>query len=116
MLCCNNPIPSSFIAFSFQSALVRQLQDHLCLRQQQSSGLMHGDVFENVQGAKSSLPLLRTRLKQAAFCIARLSREKQQLIEMGNHLRAQITTAGLHGTITDTLHHHCTHYIKDVQC
>ncbi|XP_038591731.1 coiled-coil domain-containing protein 57 isoform X5 [Micropterus salmoides] len=79
-----------------QSALVRQLQDHLCLRQQQSSGLMHGDVFENVQGAKSSLPLLRTRLKQAAFCIARLSREKQQLIEMGNHLRAQITTAGLH--------------------
>ncbi|XP_044033494.1 coiled-coil domain-containing protein 57 isoform X2 [Siniperca chuatsi] len=79
-----------------QSALVRQLQEeNLYLRRQQSSGLMSGDLFENVQDAKSNLTLLHTRLRQAAFCIARLSREKQQLIEMGNCLRAQITTAGL---------------------
>ncbi|XP_034427392.1 coiled-coil domain-containing protein 57 [Hippoglossus hippoglossus] len=48
-------------------------------------------------GARGNPPLLHTRLKQAALCIARLSSEKQQLIEMGNHLRSQITTAGLQG-------------------
>ncbi|XP_027145204.1 coiled-coil domain-containing protein 57 isoform X5 [Larimichthys crocea] len=47
------------------------------------------------QGAKSNPPLLHTRLKQAAFCIARLSTEKQQLIEMCNCLRGQINTARL---------------------
>lgn len=78
-------------------------EENLYLQQQQASGVMSGDLFENVQGAKSTLPLLHTRLKQAALCIAHLSREKQQLIEMGNRLRAQITTAGLQGTITDTL-------------
>ncbi|XP_054457861.1 coiled-coil domain-containing protein 57 [Anoplopoma fimbria] len=78
-----------------QSALLQQLQEeNLSLRRQQVSGLMSGGLFENVQGARSDPPLLRTRLKQAASCIARLSREKQQLIEMGNRLRAQITTAG----------------------
>lgn len=97
-----NPIPSSFISSSFQSALVQQLQEeNLYLQQQQASGLMSGDLF--AQGAKTNLPLLHTRLKQAALCIAHLSREKQQLIEMGNRLRAQITTAGPQGTITDTL-------------
>ncbi|XP_078136049.1 coiled-coil domain-containing protein 57 isoform X5 [Sander vitreus] len=79
-----------------QSALVRQLQEeNLYLRRQQASGLISGGLFKNVRGAKSNPPLLHTRLKQAASCIARLSREKQQLIEMGNRLRAQITTAGL---------------------
>ncbi|XP_031179865.1 coiled-coil domain-containing protein 57 isoform X3 [Sander lucioperca] len=79
-----------------QSALVRQLQEeNLYLRRQQGSGLISGGLFKNVWGAKSNPPLLHTRLKQAASCIARLSREKQQLIEMGNRLRAQITTAGL---------------------
>lgn len=73
------------------------------MQEQQASGLISGGLFENAEGAKSNPPLLHTRLKEAAFCIARLSREKQQLIEMGNRLRAQITTAGLKGTITDTL-------------
>ncbi|XP_047183783.1 coiled-coil domain-containing protein 57 isoform X2 [Scophthalmus maximus] len=72
-------------------ALAQQLQEeNLHLRRQQAP-----DLFENVLGAKGNPPLLRTRLKQAASCIARLSREKQQLIEMGNRIRAQITTAGL---------------------
>ncbi|XP_032358744.1 coiled-coil domain-containing protein 57 isoform X2 [Etheostoma spectabile] len=79
-----------------QSALVRQLQEeNLYLRRQQASSLISGGLFKNVRGAKGNPPLLRTRLKQAASCIARLSREKHQLIEMGNRLRAQITTAGL---------------------
>ncbi len=57
-------------------------------------------------GAKNNPTLLHTRLKQAAFCIARLSKEKQQLIEMGNRLRAQITVAGLKGTTADCSPHH----------
>ncbi|XP_077959147.1 coiled-coil domain-containing protein 57 isoform X3 [Gasterosteus aculeatus] len=48
-------------------------------------------------GLRREPPLLRSRLKRAASCIARLSREKQQLIEMGNRLRAQVTTAGPQG-------------------
>ncbi|XP_070708397.1 coiled-coil domain-containing protein 57 [Pempheris klunzingeri] len=67
-------------------------------QQQQASGLMSGGLFGNVQGAKSNPAVLRTRLKEAVFFIARLSREKQQLIEMGNRLRAQIITADLKGS------------------
>nr|XP_020464604.1 coiled-coil domain-containing protein 57-like isoform X2 [Monopterus albus] len=75
-----------------QSALVRQLQkENLYL--QQASDLMSGGLSENVQNARSNPALLYTRLKQAASCIALLSREKQQLIEMGNRLRAKFTTA-----------------------
>ncbi|XP_074476556.1 coiled-coil domain-containing protein 57 isoform X2 [Sebastes fasciatus] len=79
-----------------QSALMRQLrEENLCLRrqQQQASGLMSGGLFDSVQAARSNRPALHTRLKQAASCIARLSRDKQQLIELGNRLRAHITTA-----------------------
>ncbi|KAL6094786.1 ccdc57 [Pungitius sinensis] len=69
-------------------ANVMQQRGTRCMRRQQASGLMSGALLE------SDPPLLRSRLKRAASCIARLSREKQQLIEMGNRLRAQITTAG----------------------
>uniref|UniRef100_A0A8C4H5W8 Coiled-coil domain containing 57 n=1 Tax=Dicentrarchus labrax TaxID=13489 RepID=A0A8C4H5W8_DICLA len=91
--CCSNPLPSTLISYSFQNAQLRE--ENLYLQQQQASGQMSVGLFEDVQGAKSNPRLLHTRLKQAASCIARLSREKQQLIEMGNRLRAQITTAGL---------------------
>ncbi|XP_074518583.1 coiled-coil domain-containing protein 57 isoform X2 [Halichoeres trimaculatus] len=76
-----------------QNALVRNLQEeNLRLRQQQlhTSALMSGGLFD-----KSDHTHLHSRLKQAALCISRLSVEKQQLITMGNRLRAQITTAGL---------------------
>ncbi|CAK6981199.1 coiled-coil domain-containing protein 57 isoform X4 [Scomber scombrus] len=81
-----------------QNMLVQQLQDtnlYLWQQQQLASGLMSGGLLKKCQGTRSYPPLLHTRLKQAASHIARLSREKQQLIEMGNCLRAQITTAGL---------------------
>ncbi|XP_049419838.1 coiled-coil domain-containing protein 57 isoform X2 [Epinephelus fuscoguttatus] len=81
---------SALASLMEQSALVGQLrEENLYLPQQQASSLKYGSLFENVQSAKSN-----TRLKQAASRIARLSREKQQLIEIGNRLRAQITTAG----------------------
>lgn len=41
--------------------------------------------------------LLQTKLRQAVRLISRLSREKQQLIELGNRLRAQLIESGLDG-------------------
>lgn len=94
-------VPSTLISSSFQSVPLHE--ENLYLQQQQASSLKSGVFLEKVQWAKSNPPLLRTRLKRAAFCIAHLSREKQQLIEMVNRLRCQNTTAGLTGTLTDTL-------------
>lgn len=81
------------------------LEENLFL-QQGASSLMSGAVHENVHRAKSNPPLLHTRLKKAVSWIARLSRDKQQLIEMCNFLRAQIGTAGPQGTVTDDTHHY----------
>ncbi|XP_057682889.1 coiled-coil domain-containing protein 57 isoform X2 [Corythoichthys intestinalis] len=87
----------------FQSSVVQQVQDrHSYLWQQQqhlNSALMAGAASSNVQGIKKNIVLSHARLKQAAFYIARLSREKQQLIQIGNCLRAAITSAGLQETI-----------------
>lgn len=74
-----------------QSEMVKQLQEeNLSLRKQllllhsSSRGSSIGDV-----------PLLQSKLKQAARMISGLSQDKQQLIEMGNRLRAQLIEAGL---------------------
>ncbi|KAG9350303.1 hypothetical protein JZ751_026657 [Albula glossodonta] len=82
-----------------QSAVLRQLQEeNMCLRQQllsQESG-----------DRRASAPLLRSKLKQAARLIAQLTQDKQQLIDMGNRLRARLTKAGLDGTShTSALQH-----------
>ncbi|XP_037134598.1 coiled-coil domain-containing protein 57 isoform X2 [Syngnathus acus] len=81
-----------------QSTVVQQVRDEkLYLWQQQlNSALMAGAASGNVQSVKRNIALAHTRLKQAASYIARLSKEKQQLIQMGNCLRARITSAGLH--------------------
>ncbi|XP_059181101.1 coiled-coil domain-containing protein 57 [Centropristis striata] len=79
-----------------QRALVRQLQEEKLYLRQQASKLKSGGLQDSMQG-KSNPPLLYSRLKQAASCIAALSREKQQLIEMVNCLRAQIHNTGLQG-------------------
>ncbi|XP_063749196.1 coiled-coil domain-containing protein 57 isoform X2 [Eleginops maclovinus] len=83
-----------------ETVLVRQLQEeNLCLKRQQASGQMSFGLVEDAQVAENKRPAPHTRLKQAASCIARLSRDRQQLIEMGNRLRAQITTAGLQESV-----------------
>lgn len=102
-------VPSSLISSSFQSVPLHE--ENLYLQQQQASSLKSGVFLEKVQWAKSNPPLLRTRLKRAAFCIAHLSREKQQLIEMVNRLRGQNTTAGLTGRYTNRHTHQHTDYI-----
>lgn len=102
-------VPSSLISSSFQSVPLHE--ENLYLQQQQASSLKSGVFLEKVQWAKSNPPLLRTRLKRAAFCIAHLSREKQQLIEMVNRFRGQNTTAGLTGRYTNRHTHQHTDYI-----
>ncbi|KAI5103408.1 coiled-coil domain-containing protein 57 isoform X1, partial [Silurus meridionalis] len=73
-----------------QSEIVKQLQEeNLSLRQQL---LLQGNGRGNDFG---NLHLLQTKLKQAARLISRLSQDKQQLIELGNRLRAQLIESGL---------------------
>lgn len=81
---------------SFQRTLVQQLQGD---SKYVKPALMCG-VFKSVHPAKNDPQLLRLRLKQAAACIARLSKEKQQLIALGNRLRAQIAADGRQGRVT----------------
>ncbi|XP_058650569.1 coiled-coil domain-containing protein 57 isoform X4 [Onychostoma macrolepis] len=74
-----------------QSEMVKQLQEeNLSMRQQllllQSSAR---------GGAVGDVATLQSKLKQAARLISSLSRDKRQLIEMGNRLRAQLIEAGL---------------------
>ncbi|XP_034165392.2 coiled-coil domain-containing protein 57 isoform X2 [Pangasianodon hypophthalmus] len=72
------------------SEMVKQLQEeNLNLRQQLLlQGTGRGSDLGNPH-------LLNTKLKQAARLISRLSQDKQQLIEMGNRLRAQLIESGL---------------------
>ncbi|XP_016106555.1 coiled-coil domain-containing protein 57-like [Sinocyclocheilus grahami] len=73
--------------------MVKQLQEeNLSMRQQllllQSSARA---------GTVGDVATLQSKLKQAARLISSLSQDKQQLIEMGNRLRAQLIEAGLEG-------------------
>ncbi|XP_053495239.1 coiled-coil domain-containing protein 57 isoform X2 [Ictalurus furcatus] len=73
-----------------QSEMVKQLQEeNLSLRQQL---LLQGTGRGHDLGSPRQL---QTKLKQAARLISRLSQDKQQLIEMGNRLRAQLIESGL---------------------
>lgn len=97
-------IKSAEACFSVTSSLFQRAQvqeKNQSLRQQpQCAGLMSGDVSEDLQRVRNKQPVQHIRLKQAAFCIARLIKEKQQLIDIGNHLRGMISTAGFKGAST----------------
>lgn len=54
---------------------------------------------------------LQTKLRQAVRLISRLSQEKQQLIEMGNRLRAQLIESGLDGEFCFKYVHHTKIFI-----
>ncbi|KAG7239767.1 hypothetical protein INR49_028354 [Caranx melampygus] len=83
---------SALTSIMQQNALVQQLlEENRSLKKQQLALCQ----FQNIQIERSHPHVQHSRLKQAASCIARLSRDKQQLIEMCNRLRAQTTTAGL---------------------
>lgn len=81
--------------------MVKQLQEeNLSLRQQLLlQGTGRGSDLGNPR-------LLQTKLKQAVRLISRLSQEKQQLIEMGNRLRAQLIESGCDGEFCFKYLHH----------
>lgn len=85
-------LESDFPKIAQQSEKMQRFHEE---KQQQVSGVRSAGVFGDVTRGRSDATLLHAKLKQAARCIAQLSRDKQQLIEMGNSLRAQIppTTA-----------------------
>ncbi|XP_056325999.1 coiled-coil domain-containing protein 57 isoform X1 [Danio aesculapii] len=77
--------------FLNQSEMVKQLQEeNLSLRKQLV--LQHSSSRWSASG---DISLLQSKLKLAARMISGLSQDKQQLIEMGNRLRAQLIEAGL---------------------
>ncbi|XP_077482247.1 coiled-coil domain-containing protein 57 [Stigmatopora argus] len=84
-------------AETYASNMRFQVQDEnpYVWQQQQLNSALMGSASSNVQGIKKNIVRAHSRLKQAAFYIARLSKEKQQLIQIGNCLRASITNAGL---------------------
>ncbi|KAJ3607844.1 hypothetical protein NHX12_024895, partial [Muraenolepis orangiensis] len=80
------------VALGNQSEVVGQLrEENLTLRR---SLFSPGGLKPGAGGVGRGDGLLQAKLKQAARCIARLTRDKQQLIAMGNRLRAQLHASG----------------------
>nr|XP_057918627.1 coiled-coil domain-containing protein 57-like isoform X2 [Doryrhamphus excisus]XP_057918628.1 coiled-coil domain-containing protein 57-like isoform X2 [Doryrhamphus excisus] len=74
-----------------------QVQDenlYLWRQQHAASSLMTDVACGNVESIRRKITLVHARLRQAVAYIAHLSREKQQLIRMGNCLRARIAADG----------------------
>lgn len=82
--------------FNPEAAVIRQLQDEISrLRKQFTSGIQASDKdfldpVSLAQPPTSDLARLHGKLKVAARRISRLSQEKEQLIQMGNRLRAEL--------------------------
>ena len=80
--------------------MIQQLEDEL-LRARSKQALL-GDAIPSAlevgrgQGLTTNAAIeeLQQKLRNAARQIAQLAKEKQQLIEMGNRLRAQLKEAG----------------------
>ncbi|XP_060080442.1 coiled-coil domain-containing protein 57-like [Ylistrum balloti] len=83
------------VNFGAQELMIQQLEDEISRLRQQAPE-QEGSVDLGPQGhAKGSVEDLKHKLKGAAKHIAQLAKEKQQLIEMGNRLRADLKKAGI---------------------
>ncbi|XP_069511429.1 coiled-coil domain-containing protein 57 [Ambystoma mexicanum] len=79
-----------------QSSVIKQLQEEiLSLRQKLNSAHVSGDGLQQNMGLE--VQLLLSTLRDAASRITRLSREKEQLIDLGNRLRAELVSVGREG-------------------
>jgi len=84
------------VSFNPEAAVIRQLQDEIYrLRKQLTSGIQGSDKdfldsMSLAQPPTSDLARLHGKLQVAARRINRLSQEKEQLIQMGNRLRAEL--------------------------
>ncbi|XP_041075736.1 coiled-coil domain-containing protein 57 isoform X2 [Polyodon spathula] len=81
-----------------QSEMVSQLQDEILLLRQQLYASGPGASLSRYE--KANVQTLQAKLKQAVRYISQLTRDKQQLIEMGNKLRAELAGAGLQASFS----------------
>ncbi|XP_043570637.1 coiled-coil domain-containing protein 57 isoform X2 [Chiloscyllium plagiosum] len=76
-----------------QTQVIKELQSEILQLRQQ---LVHSKLVNSPSKQQSStVSVLQGKLKQAARYISQLSRDKQQLIEMGNRLRAELVRSKL---------------------
>ncbi|KAL9957035.1 hypothetical protein ACROYT_G038619 [Oculina patagonica] len=84
------------VSFNPEAAVIKQLRDEIHrLRKQLSSGIQPSDQdfldpVSLAQPSTSNMARLHSKLQAAARRISRLSQEKEQLIQMGNRLRAEL--------------------------
>ena len=72
--------------------LIQQLQDEILNLRKGAMQNLTADT--SATNDNSAVQELKNKLKLAAKHIAQLARERQQLIEMGNKLRAELNKAG----------------------
>ncbi|XP_067671855.1 coiled-coil domain-containing protein 57-like isoform X2 [Haliotis asinina] len=87
------------VNFGAQELVIQQLQDEILRLKQKGSGMtstMDSIGMEDRQGETTQVSELRSKLKQAVKHISQLAKEKQQLIEIGNRLRAELKKSVAH--------------------
>ncbi|KAL3877357.1 hypothetical protein ACJMK2_035079 [Sinanodonta woodiana] len=84
------------INFGAEELVIQQLQDEILKLRQQSESIFPTDL-KSGHGATTNETIhnLQTKLKAAAKKITELAKERQQLIEIGNKLRAELKKAGV---------------------
>ncbi|XP_058845850.1 coiled-coil domain-containing protein 57 isoform X3 [Acipenser ruthenus] len=83
-----------------QNEMVSQLQEEILRLRQQL--YLSGPRASLNRYEKANVQTLQAKLKQAVRYISQLTRDKQQLIEMGNKLRAELAGAGLQASFSDS--------------
>ncbi|XP_063445953.1 coiled-coil domain-containing protein 57-like [Mytilus trossulus] len=82
------------VNFGAQELVIQQLQDEMSRLKQQASHVTSSGPIRK-QSSNVQVEELQEKLKSAAKHIAQLAKERQQLIEMGNRLRAELKKAGV---------------------
>ncbi|KAI0229606.1 Coiled-coil domain-containing protein 57 [Lamellibrachia satsuma] len=111
------------VSFGAQELLIQQLQDELKRLLKCHQEVISGDSLTDTgqatrgHGLTTNMAMadMHKKLRQAAKHISTLTREKQQLIEMGNRLRAELNKNGLRAPQSSCQHlpaSHDTDYSK----
>ena len=74
--------------------VIQQLQDEIARWKQQASHVIPSGLMTKQSSSNAHVDELQEKLRSAAKHIAQLAKERQQLIEMGNRLRAELKKAG----------------------
>ncbi len=83
----------------FQELVIQQLEDEIerLYKHHKGEGIMTDQLTISqpiTGGSNAAVTQLQNKLKQAAKHIRQLAKEKQQLIEVGNRLRAELNKNG----------------------